>query len=237
MEEKQPKFSSIDGGHNLELSEPSDSSSDSQTASSPFVIPKRDRSWPCVPQAASKSGGNFHLFSVHPRLSRPKDNPTTAADRVSIRLVSYISNHASTDIFFQLGYLKFLPARLDKSPALRDCAVLMCSSYTNFRRDLPQTKMLNLKLYTKALRSLHRALDDHSHITSETLAAASLMQRIEFLFDATRPLHRTRHAGGIEGVMRQRGPPNLDDDLDMQLAIENHITLVCLACFLFGRLG
>lgn len=156
-----------------------------------------------------------------------KQNLTTAASRVAGRLVWNLENHASKDVVFRIGYLKLLPARLDQSPALRDSVALLCSSYANVIRGLPFKEVLNLGMHGKALRSLLRALGSRSGISSETLAATSLMERIEVFFDAARPFHRTRHAQGVDSLMRQRDLPKLEDELEIQLAIENHIILVC----------
>ncbi len=54
------------------------------------------------------------------------------------------------------------------------------------------------------------------------------MERFEVYFDRERPYHRTKHARGIETLMVVRGPPKLDDELDVQLAIENHAALLSL---------
>lgn len=167
----------------------------------------------------------FHPFQDLPS---PRQNPTTSADRTAARLVRSLVGHESKDIFFQVGYLKFLPARLNHSPALRDCTALMCASYASYMRGSSANQVVNLGMYGKALRGLQRALDNRSSVSCETLAAASLMERIEVLFDVTKPAHRARHAQGIDILMRKKGPPDLDNEFDIQLAIENHATLVCL---------
>ncbi|KAL1858645.1 hypothetical protein Plec18167_003480 [Paecilomyces lecythidis] len=52
------------------------------------------------------------------------------------------------------------------------------------------------------------------------------MERFEVLFDVTKPAHRVRHTQGIDALMRQRGPPDLKNEFDIQLAIENHASLI-----------
>ncbi|CAH0003364.1 unnamed protein product [Clonostachys byssicola] len=168
--------------------------------------------------------GTFRLYSS--TLS-PGSNLTTSADRIAARLAAMLTHDAPHDMMFQAGYLKYLPARISSSPALRDAVALMCSAYANFQRGLPANQVLNPTLYGKALRSLGRAIDNRTCITAETVAATTIMERVEILFDAGRPFHRARHARGIDTLTRQRGPPKLDDEFDVQLALENHAALIC----------
>lgn len=56
----------------------------------------------------------------------------------------------------------------------------------------------------------------------------TLLQRIEVLFDVERGNHQTIHSGGMIPLMIKKGPPVLDDPLDMHLAHEVQTTLVGL---------
>ncbi|KAI1141337.1 hypothetical protein F5Y05DRAFT_257996 [Hypoxylon sp. FL0543] len=169
------------------------------------------------------SFGHFRMSSDEPRR-----NLTTVADRVAARLVGFLAHeNAPWEVLAAIGYTKHLPARLGDSTALRDCVALMCSTWANSRRNLPAKQLIDSNLYGKALRSLQRALDDHKQqLKCETLAAATILERLEVLFDTRRPYHRTCHAFGINGLVMKRGPPNPEDDLDVHLAFENHAALV-----------
>ncbi|KAI1799897.1 hypothetical protein F4811DRAFT_541776 [Daldinia bambusicola] len=169
------------------------------------------------------SFGHFRLASGGPR-----QNPTTVADRVAARLVGYLTHeNAPWDILSSLGYVKHLPVRLGESAALRDCVALMCSTWVNARRDFTSTQLVDSSLYGKALRTLQRAINDQEQqFSNETLAAATILERLELVFDTQRPYHRSRHWEGIQTLMIRRGPPNPRDEFAVHLAFENHAALI-----------
>lgn len=162
----------------------------------------------------------------------PRRLPTTVADRVAARLVHLADKDFERDILTSVGYLKHLPARLSENGALRDCVALLCSAWCNLRRGLSSKQVVDLKLYGKALRSLHNVLDSSERLTCETLAAVTVIERFEVIFDSGRPFHRARHSHGLQSMMRSKGPPKLNDELHIQLAFENHASLVCTCYFL-----
>lgn len=170
------------------------------------------------------SYGHFRLCS-----NEPKKNLTTVADRVAARLVGHLNDeHSSLQVMTATGYIPCLPKRLCNSTALRDCVALACSAWTNFRRNAPIDNVIDLKLHVKALRSIQKAIDGPQSLSAETLAAVSLLERLEIVFDVNRPRHRTRHARGVQSLMVKRGPPDLHDEMDIFLAIENHASMVCV---------
>ncbi|KAI1099502.1 hypothetical protein F4804DRAFT_79960 [Jackrogersella minutella] len=171
-------------------------------------------------------GASFGHFRLSP--DKPRKNLTTVADRVGARLVGYLGHEgAAWDMLISFGDIKHIPSRLSESIALRDSVSLMCSTWANSRRNIPPDQMVDPNLYGKALRSLQRSLiDDQTKLKCETLAAATILERLEIMFDTHRPYHRTRHSFGIMGLMIKRGPPNPQDDLDMHLALENHASLI-----------
>ena len=124
------------------------------------------------------------------------------------------------------GYLKLLPARLGDSTALRDCTALFASAWANFRRGLSVDQVTDPKLYSKALRSLRGALTNSHGCTCETLAAISVMERFEIMFDTSRPLYASSHRSGMIALMTVRGPSKSGDEMDVVLALENYLILV-----------
>lgn len=171
-------------------------------------------------------GASFNHFRLH--TNEPKKNLTTVADRVAARLIGYLGNEdAPWDFLAYSGYTKHLPVRLSRSAALRDCVVLMCSTWANYKRNLPVHQVLDFSLYGKVLRSLQRDINDRGQrLSPETLATVTILERLETLFDTRRPHHRPRHTVGIQKMMLSRGPPELGDHLDIHLALENHAALV-----------
>ncbi|OTB00296.1 hypothetical protein M426DRAFT_238779 [Hypoxylon sp. CI-4A] len=171
-------------------------------------------------------GASFSQFRV--LASEPRKTLTTVADRVAARLVGYLTHeNAGWDTLASIGYVKHLPIRLSESAALRDSVALMCATWANSRRNKVDTnQFLDDILYGKALRSLQRALgDEKQQLRSETLAATTILERLEVIFDNRRPHFRTFHLFGIQELMLNRGPPDPRDDLDIQLALENYASL------------
>ncbi|KAK6957112.1 hypothetical protein Daesc_002397 [Daldinia eschscholtzii] len=134
-----------------------------------------------IRQRGLPSGASFGHFRLAP--DGPRKNLTTVADRVGARLVGYLSHeNASWDILSSFGYIKHLPVRLSESAALRDCVALMCSTWANARRDFASAQLIDSSLYGKALRTLQRAINDHDQqLSSETLAAATILERLELV--------------------------------------------------------
>ncbi|RFN44689.1 putative c6 zinc finger domain protein [Fusarium flagelliforme] len=155
------------------------------------------------------------------RLSRqPSSTPT---ERLSSYLITQSSK--SPDLIVNLAYLKHLPRRLSESPVLTNCLNVFCNCWSNFQRGLPPAQLIDARLYGLALRSLHAALNGPAQLRVETLTAMALLQRIEVLFDVERGNHQTIHSGGMIPLMIKKGPPSLDDPLDMHLAHEVQTTL------------
>ncbi|KAI9148699.1 hypothetical protein HJFPF1_10740 [Paramyrothecium foliicola] len=115
-------------------------------------------------------------------------------------------------------YFRLLPVRLEYSVALRDAVALFFICWGNNCRAYSPKILANLEVYGKALRSLQRALsgedNEGKQLPCETLAAVSVMDRIEVLFGEQPRLQSTTHSQGIYSLMAKRGPPDLDDDLD-----------------------
>ncbi|KAI1171234.1 hypothetical protein F4777DRAFT_594028 [Nemania sp. FL0916] len=169
------------------------------------------------------NGSSFHCLQVP---QEPRPNPTTVADRVALRFVSYLEKDAFRELLSSVGYTKIFPCRLGGSPVLRDCVAFFCSVWANFRRGV---QLIDRNVYDKALKTLGSALNDPQEWRkSETLAAVTLMERFELLFDARRKYHRSMHGKGVYSLMKKRGPPNPDDELDVYLALENKETVVSL---------
>ncbi|KAM0521348.1 hypothetical protein ACHAPE_002828 [Trichoderma viride] len=171
-------------------------------------------------------------YSVLRLAQEPRPNLTTVADRLAASLVRHLE-HGS--FLLTLGHIKFVPARIGASPALRDCVAMLCSSWANFRRALPVEQIINSQAYGKALRSLQTALsDERQQLSAETLAAVTIMERVEIAFDARRPRHRAVHGQGMHGLMLKRGPPTLSDELDTCLAFDNMGSMVGICILHMG---
>ncbi|KAH7324704.1 hypothetical protein B0I35DRAFT_475931 [Stachybotrys elegans] len=159
----------------------------------------------------------------------PRSSPTTIADRVASRLVGYLEKGSAFDATLAADYLRLLPRRLAASNALRDAVALFCACWGAFRRSPSTETPIDPRAHVKALRSMQRALDDDTqNLSCETLAAATIMERLTVLFDNRQGANPIAHVRGIHSLMLHRGPPNPDDDLDVALAFGNLSTLMTL---------
>lgn len=173
-----------------------------------------------------EGGSQYGYFRLAP-LSGPRKYPTTVSDRLAAQLVRLLEKDASREILSNASYLEHIPTRLGDSPALRDCVALFCSAWGNYRRELIDRELIPPKAYGKALRSLQRALHTpNEQLRAETLGAVTIMERCNVLFDNDRTHRPMIHVRAIHNIMKTRGPPNLDDDLDLLLAMENRPTLL-----------
>lgn len=174
-----------------------------------------------------ESGGSYGYFRLS---SGPRHHPTSSSDRLAAQLIRYLEKDPYRNDLHNVGYLQYLPRRLGHSSALRDSVALFCSAWFNFRRSMPANDLVVTcsESYGRAIRSLQRALNrPEEQLRCETLAATTLLERFQVLFDPQRgPQRRSLHAKGIHTIMMLRGPPNLDDELDLWLAMENQATLL-----------
>lgn len=182
-----------------------------------------DQERDCSPGGCSPDS-NSGFYAEEPTL---RLEPTTTAERVAARLVGYLDKGSSYDASLAACYLHLLPSRLGESSALRDAVALFCGCWGSFRRANPAESPVDPKAYGKALRSLKRAIDDpRQQLSAETLAATSIMDRVEILFDSRKRRGHATHAKGISVLMTKRGPPKPDDELDIHLTLGNQGTLV-----------
>lgn len=129
-------------------------------------------------------------------------------------------------LLIESGCFTLLPARLGESTALRDCTALFASTWAKFRRGLSIEDVTDRQLYGKALRSLHSALNKQQ-FNCQTLAAITVMERFEIMFDPGRPLNWSAHRKGMITLMATRGPPTSGDEMDIILALDNYLLIVC----------
>lgn len=160
--------------------------------------------------------------------SVPRTKPTTVADRVASRLVAQLESCPELIKVFQMGYLKYLPPLLSRSPSLRDTVSLFCTAWAGYRRRQPVGDFMSMEAYGKALRSLRRCLDGDKTCSMETLAAITLLERSEALFDRERKPFQISHIEGILGLIQRQGPPNREDKLYSGLIFDNMAGLVRL---------
>ena len=100
---------------------------------------------------------------------------------------------------------QLLPCRLGQNNALDDAVKCICTTNTNG----------DSKPYVKALHSLQDALNDANRsVTSETLAAATLLQMFEQYVDSADTAWLI-HANGVIRMLELRGPNRIQDAVEL----------------------
>ncbi|VUC32167.1 unnamed protein product [Clonostachys rosea] len=154
----------------------------------------------------------------------PRFPPTTIADGVAARLVLHLNSAPNRGMIIQTKYLKHLPKRFSEFPCLRDAIYLFCSVWADFCRHVPLVEFVTMPAYGRAIRSLRLTLESPNAMTVETLAAITILQRTEDLFN---PARRTMlHEKGITILLAAMGPPKPGDELYTSLVCENYGILV-----------
>jgi hypothetical protein len=164
---------------------------------------------------------------AQPHASLHIHNPAPSpSDRAAAQLIQHLEQDTWRDILLNIGYLKYVPAALHSSPALRDCVSLFNSCWENLRRGAPATNLIDAAAYGRALGSLQLALQGPDQLSSETLAAVNVMERVEAMFSYQDVRRRVVHAKGIQSLLKKRGPTKLESDLDCFLLLETRAALV-----------
>lgn len=172
----------------------------------------------------------------HSRCPTPIAAPQGTTDSLVSRLVYVLESGLMRlpCISLKVPWLHLTPQRIAAEPVLCDTISLLLSTWFNAQKGLPREELLDRAAYGKSLTSLRGALQDPVKAYDiSTLAATTLIHGIETCYDTTRQPNQSNHASGLCALMVARGPPHLDDELDICLCFENIGSL--LVQFLFSR--
>lgn len=161
--------------------------------------------------------------------SKLRSLPTTVTDRLAAQLVSHLNRAADRGMILPKSYLQYVPSRLADYPCLRDTIALFCTVWSNFRRGRQCLDFINLPAYGKAIRSLRRALGTEQAFAVETLAAVTILQRTEELFNPGG--QRMIHDQGMTTLLENIGPPEPSDEFHISVLCEDYSILVCWASY------
>ncbi|VUC25642.1 unnamed protein product [Clonostachys rosea] len=160
----------------------------------------------------------YHTFRLY--AAKPAPNLTTAAERVSARLITHLNNASSRGILTLLEYLRDLPQHMNDNPSLRDSVDLFCTAWAFYRRGQEADKFMDMPAYGKAIRSLRRTLQSDKAITLQTLASMIILGRAAEFFDPGRNMGKSMHEKGLACMIMQLGVPKPDDHLHRFLMVE-----------------
>ncbi|CAG9974928.1 unnamed protein product [Clonostachys byssicola] len=161
-----------------------------------------------------RGGGRRTPESLSDQSPSPKAVSPTPDELSCMRLISHLEGGLQKITHLGLTFVLKLPMRIQSSACLRDSVELFCSGLTDFQQPEPKRDLMLLPEYGKALRSLRLALTNDEALKAETLAAIALMERASDLFDRQGKKFNIHSRAAIQ-MMKQRGPTNNDDELDV----------------------
>ncbi|KAI1371464.1 hypothetical protein F4677DRAFT_312149 [Hypoxylon crocopeplum] len=196
---------------------------------------------------AAVGPGTFHRMRLtrpqrprHANRSRPPPSLTPSPtpspvmrplDALAAKFIYCLEAASGTgnDLLIWGPSIRMIPQRLGSaSPVLRHAVELVVTSWTNSQRDIlsPET-WLDLGLYTQALGSLQKALEEFEpDIGCDTIAAQALLQKIELIYDFERGANQERHAAGLTAVISGGGPWQVFSDLGLHLTFDSFYNML-----------
>ncbi|KAL7782556.1 hypothetical protein V8C43DRAFT_326850 [Trichoderma afarasin] len=145
------------------------------------------------------------------------------------------SKDMNLDALLSKKSFTLLPRYMIGNQVLCNAVRFMVSCYTNHRRGIYLQELFDRRAYSQALASLAQALQGPSNgITTPVLAAISIIHRVVTTYEPEAETCQNKHLEGINAIMAARGPPNLDDDLDVSLMFDN-FRLLNMHSLLYGR--
>ncbi|KAI1077952.1 hypothetical protein F5B20DRAFT_248510 [Whalleya microplaca] len=154
----------------------------------------------------------------------------TATEQLATKLVRCLEAAAGTghDPMIWGPSIGIIPQRLDGTSAVLQHAVeLVLAAWMNSQRELPPEEWLDLRMYNRALRSLHGALlDPKRDLVTNTIAAQTLLQKAELTYDFGRGANQENHAAGITAVISRGGPWQGFTELDLHLTFDNYFNML-----------
>lgn len=159
------------------------------------------------------------------RSPKPRGLPTTAADRVGLRLVKDLEGDPTLNA---KRYYDYLPSRLVESVCLRDCVMLFSSTVSDYRLQKPASASLTMACYGKALRSLRRAVQGPQASDLETLVSVALLGRSEDFFRPAWKQFPTVHSQAVVHLSKRLGPPDGTDRYHFGVFLDTYETVVCI---------
>jgi len=179
---------------------------------------------------AGQAGGTFaKLRPIRPtdlKPSMPGRIPRSSVDNVVAEVVHSLESTAGTelDLGISITWAGLVPKRLYSSPAFCAAIDLFINTWIKARQVavLSPSSVLDRKAYGKALAYLRSALlDPDQAYDVGTLAATALIHKVEIDFDDRRCFSTpSSHSSGLYALMAARGPPKLNDELDIHLCFE-----------------
>ncbi|KAF2657763.1 hypothetical protein K491DRAFT_776974 [Lophiostoma macrostomum CBS 122681] len=143
-------------------------------------------------------------------------------ERLSARLYAAIDPTTNTKIHTHTIILRELLGRFGINSALDNATLCLVSSHEAVMRGDDVPTLFNSRWYGKTLRSLQQAVNDREiQFSTETLAAISVMWRLEAIFYRVRGTNNQAvHGRAMTKMLMRRGVPKSTNHLEFLLFVE-----------------
>ncbi|KAL7629830.1 hypothetical protein AAE478_001353 [Parahypoxylon ruwenzoriense] len=180
------------------------------------------------PYLHKRPDGNRSVPSPSP--SPPLSPVMSPSDRLAAKFISCLESASGTgyDLLIWGPSIRMIPQRLgSESAVLRQAVELVVRSWTNSRRELMSELWLDLRMYTLALGSLQKALEEPEQgLVTDTVAAQALIQRVELTYDFERGANQENHAAGLTAVISRGGPWQIFSDLGLHITFDSFYNML-----------
>ncbi|KAK8052320.1 hypothetical protein PG993_003705 [Apiospora rasikravindrae] len=196
------------------------------------IAKRQPKQKPGLERAIPEDRGSYHKLRI-PRPSKPLDINPTPAGQLAAELIWCLNaaHGTGSDLHLWGASLELLPPLLGQSAALQHATKLLTTSWSNIQRGYPRRAWLDAQLYDAALISLQQALeqvfeDPTSELTTTTLAAQTLLQKVEIACNDVSVTYQSNHAAGLSAVISMGGCDKGFSELGLHLVFEIFFTVL-----------
>ncbi|KAK7955731.1 uncharacterized protein PG986_004953 [Apiospora aurea] len=230
---------STSGGYDSasSTSERSDASTprdDHSQTSPPRILKQHRPKFRCRGRNIHEDQGSFHRLRLPNLPPRPRDIAPTPADQLAAELIWCLNAAPGTghDLHLWGASLGLIPPLLAQSVALQHATKLLTTTWSTIKRGYPRRAWLDAQLYDACLISLQQTLeqvfeDPTSKLTTTTtLAAQTLLQKVEIVCNDASVTHQSNHAAGLSAVISMGGCDQGFSELGLHLVFESFFTVL-----------
>ncbi|KAK6827309.1 c6 zinc finger domain protein [Apiospora arundinis] len=177
-----------------------------------------------------------------PKAPKPCNISPAPADRLAAELIWCLDAVPGTghDLRLWGASLELMPPLLGQSAALQYATKLLVTSWSNMQRGWARCTWLDAQLYDAALRSLQQALekafkDPTSQLATTTLAAQTILQKLEIVCNENSVTYQSNHAAGLSAVISTGGYSQGFTELGLHLIFESFFTVLMSDSKLLSR--
>jgi hypothetical protein len=187
-----------------------------------------------------------------------KTIPLSASERLSFDVINTVRIETPSFSLRIIGeFIWQIPQLLGRSHALDSVVACMLASHKHLLHGGDPAGRINRQLYSRACHRLQLALNDSNQWCSlSTVYATVFMHRIEvgLFLKYTYQLIYSRntkfsqavfghlpnraiavHASGLSALLRKRGPPDINNEMELQVTMDCHLSIVCLSLSIFQK--